>query len=84
MDTRTGEIIELTDELFKKEIKDFFKDSKFIKDPSPNNVRDFIKITEGQMTEKQKEEMQVSKFDNRSILGKIFAKFRKIRRMREK
>ena len=32
------------------------------------------------MTERQKEEMQVSKLDNRSILGKIFTKIRKMRK----
>lgn len=37
----------------------------------------FIKIHEEQMTEKQKKKMRVSKFDNKSKLGKIFTAKRK-------
>lgn len=40
----------------------------------------FVGISEDQMTEKQKREMQVSKHDNRSELGKIFTQHRKLTR----
>lgn len=39
--------------------------------------KDLIKVAYEQMTEKQKEEMQVSKYDNKSELGKIFTEERK-------
>ena len=44
----------------------------------------YIKILQEQMTKKQSEEMQVSKFDNRSELGKIFTDKRKERKKKAK
>lgn len=43
-------------------------------------LKSFISILQKQMTEKQKKEMQVSKFDNKSELGKLFTGNRKARR----
>jgi hypothetical protein len=41
-------------------------------------------IEEGDMTEKQREELQVSKHDNRSVLGKMYREMRNSRRNRRK
>lgn len=40
----------------------------------------FVEIKEDQMTDKQKREMRVSKFDNKSELGKLFTGHRKLTR----
>ena len=40
----------------------------------------FVKIYEEQMTELQKKTEQVSKFDNKSELGKLFTSHRKLTR----
>ncbi len=59
MDTRTGKIIS------DSEIDDFVNHFTRLRE-------DFIPVSEDEMTEKQKETKQVSKHDNKSVLGKKF------------
>jgi hypothetical protein len=66
MNTETGKIEYYTDEELENKLK-LLKDS-------------LIEVKEEDMTEKQKEEMQVSKFDNKSKLGQIFTMSRAERR----
>jgi len=66
MDTRTGELYKFkNEEELKKKIIEF--------------RGDLVEIKESEMTEKQKKNMRVSLYDNRSILGK-----RRIRSRRER
>lgn len=63
MNPHTGEILHLTDE----QRKEMEKQLGF----------GLIGVEEGEMTDKQKKEMQVSKHDNMSILGKKAVKARR-------
>ena len=63
MNTETGELRYLND-LSKDQIEDLFKE-------------DWIPVDEDDMTKKQKENMQVSLYDHRSILGKELTKNKK-------
>jgi hypothetical protein len=49
-----------------------------------NSTEDFVEVDPNSMTNKQKKEMQVSKFDNKSELGKLFTMNRHERRKRAK
>ena len=51
---------------------------------SKQGVPNMIPVDNNDMTLKQKEEMQVSKFDNKSILGKKFTGSRQVRRRKER
>ena len=42
--------------------------------------KEFVRIFEEQMTNLQKQNMQVSKFDNKSELGKLYTSHRKLTR----
>ena len=67
-----GEDPEFSEEQLKRETE-----AKEIKAMS---VPDYIPIDLQDVTKLQKSKMQVSKFDNRSVLGRKFTKIRKIRR----
>ena len=59
------------------EIKEFSDKKELLKDlPS----KSWTPVEEANMTEKQKEDMQVSKYDNKSDLGKLFTFNRKLTR----
>ena len=49
-----------------------------------NSTGDFVEVDPDNMTKKQKKEMQVSKFDNKSELGKLFTMNRHERRKQAK
>lgn len=68
MDIRTGKI-ELLEEAFGKK---------------NNKENQFVEVNYEDITEKQKEDMQVSKYDNRSKLGVVFTGCRKERRDEER
>jgi DNA-directed RNA polymerase delta subunit len=64
MDTMTGKLYNLTD--------------KQLKDISYNSIKEnLIQVNEEDITKKQKEDMQVSIYDNKSILGKLYTELRK-------
>jgi hypothetical protein len=63
------------------EIKNF--DKKLLEKWNEEITDPWIEIDEDDMTDKQKEEMQVNKHDNKSILGKLYTSHRKLSR-REK
>ena len=71
MNTDTGELSYLTDE-------DMLNFSEMLKNGN------MVEVDTKDMTEKQKQEMQVSKFDNNSKLGKMFYGTRKERRKQER
>lgn len=49
-----------------------------------DSTEDFVEVDPNSMTNKQKKEMQVSKFDNKSELGKLFTMNRHERRKQAK
>ncbi len=51
---------------------------------SKNGVPNMIPVEDGDMTEKQEETHHVSKFDNKSTLGKKFTGSRQVRRRKER
>jgi uncharacterized protein YfcZ (UPF0381/DUF406 family) len=57
---------------------------KMVEGMSKSEARDFLKnyhqLAEDEMTERQKSELQVSKHDNKSKLGKTWTEIRKARR----
>ena len=56
------------------ELKEFSEAvAEFLKPP-------WVKVKESDMTDKQKEDMQVSKYDNKSKLGKLYTNHRKLTR----
>lgn len=70
MNVNTGELRFMNEQQFQDELKNEFGDWK------PINMDD--------ATDKQKDEMQVSKHDNNSKLGKFFAGNRRQRRAQER
>lgn len=72
MDLRTGKIY--TNEFMSPEIRNEF--TKSINE----GLGDFIEIEMAKATDKQRETLQVSSYDNRSTLGKTYTQLRKERR----
>lgn len=72
MDVRTGHIY--TNEFMSPEIRNEF--TKSLND----GLGDFIEIEMSKATDKQRETLQVSSYDNRSTLGKTYTQLRKERR----
>jgi hypothetical protein len=78
METNTGKLLELSKEENEKMMK------KLMGDHPLDEVPDMVPVVESDMTLKQKVNMQVSKHDNRSKLGKVFTGFRQNRNTRRR
>ena len=76
MNTRTGEIVQGL-EIMEKLTTSSWQESL-------NGVPDYIPVEQEDLTEKQKETKKVSKYDNKSILGKKFKESRQVRRKKER
>lgn len=62
MNVNTGKIVEMTEKEMLKALRD--------------KAQDLIPINLADLTARQRREMQVSKKDNRSKMGKVFSNFR--------